>query len=166
MNEEAYYTDAVELIHARLRSLLGEKYTYFVGDDPIAIPEASLPSVVIEPLTTVVRSSATMTDDYRETILIKVILNKKDDWGAEADSINLTKRQLSRLVQGRDPTTGYYATNSILGSLRTQLTLGDYALDNDIDIDYNVDLRPDEVITSEAYVTVMLRTRVLVPNRT
>lgn len=163
MNDAAYYDDAAKLIMTRVRGILGEDYSYYDGD-PILIPEANLPAVVVEPLTMQINASATMTDDFFETILIKVILNKKTDYGADGQT-DMTKKKLRRLIAGRDPETGYYTTNSLVGSLRTQITLGDYALQNDMEVQFDVDVRPEDVITSEAYITCTLRTRVIVPNR-
>lgn len=137
--------------------------SYYEGD-PISIPKANLPCVVVESVGANVTADATGTDLFIQQILIKVILNKQDDAGA-SDDVDLTERRLRIMVQGRDSTTGQYLPQTILGILRTNLTMSNVDLSNEIAIAYDIDIRPDQIVTSEAHITVTTRERIIVPNR-
>jgi hypothetical protein len=158
------YKGGVERILDLLQSSLsGQNYTFYEGD-PINFPAGALPAIVVEKVAGNVSVDATSTDMINEQITIKVVMDKRDDLGAPPDAI-LTDRKLRRIVEARDATTSYFAPDTLMFILRTNITLGGAVLDQDIDVNYDVNPRPDGVYTSEAQLTVVLRERVIVPNR-
>lgn len=164
MDSSVYMDDALVLVQNLMRKTLGETYTYYEGD-PITIPIDSLPCVIVELFNVEVRTGqATGTDDLAEQILIRVCLNKSDDLGA-SDDYDLTERKLRWIVQGRDRQTGTYHNNSILHAIRKNITLGGYNIDSSVDVNYDVNARPNQMMTSEATISISTRERIFVPER-
>lgn len=174
MADPLYYSDATDRILSYLEGGLGSKFHRYFEGDPIHIPQSLMPAICVMKLSGETKVSATGTNDLMEKILIKVVYNKKDDYGANFidDSIDFTERKLRRLVSGRDPNTAAFLPGSIFGILMTNITLGNVVLSMDLNDDYGVDYRPstpdpkgEYLLTSEAYITVDLRMRVIVTPR-
>lgn len=163
-NDPTYYKDAVDRIRQFLKDTFADQFKAYFDGDPVDIPASLMPCMVVENLNSQHRSGPTGTDEMTETVLVKIVMNKQDDFGASPDA-DMTKKKLRRLVSGRDATTGQYLLNSLMGSLRTNITLGNAMLVNNNDVQYDVDIRPNDIVTSEAYITVTLRELVVVPNR-
>lgn len=162
-----YYEDAVDTVLNVMReSFKGYFKTYYEGD-PVVIPEINLPCCIVEKLSGSfsIDNAPTGTDDSVSNIRIKVMLNKKDDEGADP-TIDLTERKLRRLCEGRD-INGHYLPESVAGIFRTNITLNNKVIDiGDLQVEYDVVLRPDEVVTSEAHVILSnIYERIYVPNR-
>lgn len=138
-------------------------HTIFEGD-PIEIGESLLPCVVVEKVAGDVTVAGTGMDRITEQIRIKIVLNKKDDFGA-SNTEDLTERKLRQYIEGRDATTGYFLAESLMGILRKNYTLLNLATKQDISIAYDLDLRPNEIITSEGHVTLIISEVVIVPER-
>lgn len=138
-------------------------HAVFEGD-PIEIGESLLPCVVVEKIAGEVTVAGTGMDRITEQIRIKVVLNKKDDFGA-SNTEDLTERKLRQYIEAQDADDGYYAANTLLWILRTNYTLLGLATKQDITISYDADLRPNDVITSEAHVTIVVSRIVQVPDR-
>lgn len=138
----------------------------FYEGDPILIGQSSLPAICVHKTHGEWGLGPTQFDELTEEVTVKVILNKKDDFGGSGNS-DLTERKLRVLVEGRDDTTGNLLPESVLGVLRTKLTsVANLTLDQGTTVDYGVVPRPDEVITSEAHVTITIRSLQQVPGRT
>jgi hypothetical protein len=148
------FDDAVTRLIKLLKDNFKEIKTVYDGD-PLAIPKANLPCIMVEKVsgTITVTDAPTSFDKFTEEIAITVAMNKLDDIGA-SDDIDLTERKLRRFVEGRDPNTGKYATGTLMSILRTHLTLDAYDFNGDISISYDVNARPNDIVTSEAMVTI------------
>lgn len=158
-----YYKDGITRIIELLKDSFGESFSYFDGD-PEEIGESFLPAICVSEPEGEIRGSAVGTDDIFETVVIKIIMNKKDDLGATPDK-KLTEFKLRKLVKGQDPSDGSYLPTTLMYALRKNITLTDAVLDEQIKTQFDVNIR-GELLTHEAWVTVTLRRRALVGSRT
>lgn len=166
MEDELIYKDSLMRIMELCRTTFQGRFTSFYEGDPIMIPDASMPCIIIEKVkgNVTVKNAPTGTDAVSEQIVIKLVLNKANDFGA-SDDFDMTERKLRRYVEARDPTTGYFMSNTLMYVLRTNITLGESVIDSDVDVAYDLQPRPEKLVTSEAKVTIVIRERVQVPNR-
>lgn len=166
MDDATVYEDSITRIMKLCRTTFGSEFKAYYEGDPIMIPDASFPCIIIEEIATnaTVQGSATGTDNVGEKIRIKLVFNKQDDFSA-TDDYDLTERRLRRYVQARDAATGYFKKNTLFYALRKNLTLNNSVMDNDIDVNYDLQPRPEKQVTSEAVVTVVIRERVVIPDR-
>lgn len=165
MDQPQGYKDVVTRIIELLRNAYTEdKVHAFFEGDPIQIADSALPCIIVEKIEGRSTVDATGTDTIAEQISIRLVLNKRDDFGASQE-VDMTERKLRIWAEGRDTTTGYYTTDSLMYLLRTNLTLGGEVIDSDMDIRYDVNARPEDLFTSEAQVTLTTRIRVIVPTR-
>lgn len=174
MPQVQYYSDAVDRILAYLEGGFGAKFHRYYEGDPIYIPQSLMPAICVMKLSGETKPSATGTNDLIEKILIKVVYNKKDDYGSNFsdDKIDFTERKLRRLVSARDPITKEFMNGTIFGILMTNFTLGNEVIQMNLTDDYAIDYRPatsnprgEVMLTQEAYVTVDLTMRVIVEPR-
>lgn len=174
MSEIVYFSDAVDRILAYLEGGLGNNFHRYFEGDPIHIPASLMPCICVMKLSGETKVSATGTNDLNEKLLIKVVYNKKDDYGSNFidDKVDFTERKLRRLVSGRDPNTAAFLPGSIFGILMTNITLGNVVIRMELADDYGIDYRPETpdpkgeyLLTSEAYITVDLTMRVVVEPR-
>lgn len=165
MEEAQVYEDSISRVTKLVKDTFrdGPFMAYYEGD-PIMIPDASFPCVVIDKVATTVKTDATSTDLLIERVRIKLIFNKQDDFAA-TDDYDMTERKLRRYVEARDPATGFFMKNTLMFALRTNITLGSSTLGSDVDINYDLQPRPEKQVTSEAMITMLIRERVIVPNR-
>jgi hypothetical protein len=152
-----------------LLNLLKAKYKdgtvkSFYEGDPIQIPDAAYPAIIVEKISARVGVDASGMDKMIENLVIKIVMNKKEDLGQD-DTVDMTERKLREFVEGRDD-NGLYASNTILNLIRTMLTLEGRVVNNDTNISYDVIPLGGGRARSEADITVTLTERILVPNRT
>ncbi len=159
------FKDTTDRLLQYLKDTFGDQFHAYFEGDPVQIGQSLLPCIVVQKVTGTIQTGPTGADENIEQIMIKVILNKKDDFGATETNVELTERRLRRIVEARDSVTLQYVPESLMGGLRTNITLGDVVLDMSHNIAYDLDLRPDDMITSEAHITTTVRTRILVPQR-
>ena len=168
MNPDApYYKDGTELILEYVRAAFGKQFHAYFEGDPGDIPQSLLPCVVVSKSRGTSNPGPTGTQDITEEILIQLIVNKKDDFGAaqQYPNTDLTNRRLRILAEGRDEQTAAYLPNSVCGILSKNITLGENVLQMTIATDYVLAKRGGGMLTSEAHVTVGLRERVVVRSR-
>ena len=158
------YKDPLTRIMDLMRASFGGTFKAYYEGDPIDIPKANFPCLIVEVQDGLTQLGATSTDIFQTRINIRPVFNKEDDYGAEENQ-DLTERKLRILVEGRDPSTGQYLPNSILGVLRSNFTLSSNLTESDIDWQYNIQPRANLVVTSEALVQVRAIEHVIVPNR-
>lgn len=161
------YEEATERIGRFLKDLFpnGPFKSFYIGGDPELIAEANLPALVVQFLDNANTSGPTGTDRVDpEQIVIKVIMNEKDDWGA-ADDVDLTEKKIREIVQARDASTGYYLPQSIKGALRSKLSLEGAALDADMRFELGSVARANDLITREGHLTITVSYLVGLPNR-
>lgn len=163
-----------QLVSDRLMNLIKENFgayfkTYYIGA-PEQIPESALPACIVQTVRGAGEVDATMTDITTEETVINLVANSKDGFAASDDD-DTVMRQLQVLVQQIDPATNTYSTSSILGVIRSNLTLDSTIINSDVKWDYGQNPRVNETgdpISSlcEAVVSVTTTQRVLIPNRT
>ena len=137
---------------------------YYIGD-PLQIPQQSMPCIVVETLSEDQLEGPTGLDEVTTTLLIKLIVNKKDDFGKKSNAV-LWRQRLEDMVKARDDTTKYYLDKTVMGIVRKKITLGGRFTLNRARIEYGLTPRPQDVITEEAHVTLTLQEFVQVPSRT
>src|SRR5690348_14119589 len=112
-----------------------KKYVY--GDDSdLEFGSDEMPYVIIDLLDTDVEQGATATDNVTETIKIIIGVNRKEYMDEFDNETFSWKKKVELWVQGNDPITGQYDPGTILGLLRKNFTLGNYALNQKIKIKY------------------------------
>lgn len=167
--EANQWPDAVFRIRQLLRQTFGEDFKGYYDGDPDPIGKSLLPCISVTETDTSFDVSATETDENVHTILIKIMFNKKDDYGAAFSDkdVDLTSRKLRMIVQGRDPATGNYLPNTILGILRPNFTLGNFGVGNQGKVAYGVNEREevDGVATAEAHIMLTITEKQVIPTR-
>lgn len=166
MNNEGtpVYKDVMTRVMNLMKATFGATFNAYYEGDPIQIPKANLPCMIIEVQAGRVQLDATSTDRFQTQINIRPVFDKSDDFGA-SDTQDLTERKLRVLVEGRDPSTGQFLPNSILGALRTNFTLQSNLIENDVDWEYSPQPRPGDLVTSEALVQIVAIERIIVSGR-
>lgn len=152
MENAQVYDDAIAKLFEMLRSQFGSQFNGFYEGDPIDIPKANLPAIIIEKLTgsLSLTNAPTGHDRFIETISIRVIYNKADDLGSD-DQTDLTERKLRRFIEARNRSTGQYLAGTLLHEIRTHLTLSNVQFNADVEINYDINPRPN-MATSEGQV--------------
>jgi hypothetical protein len=145
-------------------SLTGFFKSFYYGD-PLKIPLSSLPAVVVQLAQTNIGAGPTGMDEIEEKIVIVLMYNKRNDFG-KSDKESSAIRTLEEFAQGVNPTTSLYDANSILGILRTQFTLNNYIFNQNVSIDYEPGIRPDDLLTGEARITFTVKRHIEVAPRT
>lgn len=141
---------------------------FIYGDDSdLEIPTDSQPCVIVDLMDTSVEQGPTATDNVTERIKVIIVLNKltyMDDFGGNDDTLSW-KKKLELMVQGNDPVTKQYDPTTILGVLRTNFTLGQYALNQKVAIKYGELPRNgvEQPTTGEAHITLTIDHHQLTP---
>lgn len=99
------------------------------------IGQSQLPCICVVKLSSEPLQGPTGMDKRQHTILVRVIYNKKDEFGKASKDFMLQKT-LEKLMEGIDTDTGEYAIPSVLGILRRNFTLGSLVCNNNISISY------------------------------
>lgn len=153
MENADVYPDMVTSVLALCRTLLGASFVAFYEGDPIKIPTANLPCVIVEAVQSEINttSGATGFDASSDRISIRLVMNKEDDFDA-GDETDLTERKLRRFVQARDPQTGKYMSGTLMNAIRNDVTFQNLAINSEVEIIYDINPRGNMVATSEAQV--------------
>lgn len=159
MDDNAVFVDAKERILNLMRETLGSQFRGYYRSDPIRIPKDNLPAVIVEKPKTRIRLGATSQDTLSLQLRIKLVFDKRPDFGAD-DTADLTEKKLERYMEGRHPVTGSYLDSTVVGALRSNLTLGGLSINTDVDIDYDLQPRPGKQITSEARANIVVTEKV------
>lgn len=144
--------DSVQLTIDLLRTTFGSDFKEYYDGDPDRIPAFNLPALVVDQPTGTSSKASVAEHDVLDTIRVKVVFNKKDDWADNVDPLNLTHYKIRKAIAGRDETTGRYLGKSILGALVSGLD-GDRRLGKGISMEYGRVKRPGDVVTAEGHVT-------------
>ena len=167
------YQPAAERILANIVDKMGSNFKEFFYGDPFAIPESQLPCIIVDPDKTHSELGPTGMDRITQTITVKVVLNKRDDFGGDT-SVSITKKKLVQYMEARDNTTKQYIPETIMGIVRTYMTLSrqdteDLMIESVSDIEYGTTNRgtPGEYDTlcAEAVCTITTTELVRVDNR-
>src|SRR5437867_4206443 len=127
----------VDVIIELLRTHEGfSHFKKFYYGDPYDIPLSEMPCIVVELLRTQILDGPTGMDSVVQTVMIKLIYNKRDDYGSTNTSEVTGVRTLEAFAQGIDPTSAEYEQHTVSGILRKNFTLGQIATNQTIDIKY------------------------------
>lgn len=167
MNEnENTYALLTERLRDALRASFGDLFhEYFLGG-PELIPEAALPCIIIDKISTKVTAdgAATMTDDRTEQVLVHLLVNGKDGFGAD-DSEDMVAHQLELLVEGVDARDNQYLPSTILYAIRQNFTLNSTIIDHSESVSYATTTRKEQPTIREALITITALSRIFAPNR-
>lgn len=162
------YKDAMptpaRLIWELLRDNLQEHFKAIYYGDPVKIPESLMPCLIVDPINTANELGPTGHDDMTTQVMVKIVFNKKDDFNAGPKEA-LTKQKVEYFAEGRDKDTGLYLPNTVQGVLRKNITVQNDASQFTDSINYDVILRPEETITQEAHITLIISSIIQVPDR-
>jgi len=154
-----------EVIIRTLKDNLGDVMRAYFNGDPVQIAQSLLPCIIVEKENLTVEVGPTGTDERAHRINVKVVFNKKDDFGKMPDEAN-TQRRLEDFTEGLNETTGEYDDHTVLGVLRRNFTLGNLVNNQIVNVDYGVTPRPQDVLTAEANIIVTISDILTVSNRT
>lgn len=131
--------------------------TFFYGD-PLIIPISLMPCVAVEKVQTDIEAGPIQSDTLDTTVAIKLIYNKKDDFGTTPNEVTGV-RALEQYAEAIDPTTNQYSTITVMGILRKYFTLADEnsnytVLDQKVSIKYGVVPRPEGTLTQECQIII------------
>lgn len=156
------YLQPVEQVLAFLRSEFSGKFNAFYDGDPDQIPTFNLPAVSVVKYSDQNDNGPTGYRRVSETIQIKIIYNKADDWDAQDDQTDLTEKKIRDFVEARDPNTGAYKPGTLKDTLMHRFTAEGLTLDDTMLFELGSVTRPADLMTEEGHITLTLS--YLVPN--
>ena len=149
----AKYDDNVQRLLNIMQSTFGDQFKTYYDDDPEQIPDFNLPCIVVTKNGDTTTEGAYGVDDVEEELVVKVILNKKDDFSADVDPTNMTQRKIRDFIGKRDPETGLYDEKSVKGALRALALEGILAIAPTMTVVYGITPRLNDTLTAEGHVT-------------
>ncbi|MGB3684957.1 MAG: hypothetical protein WA991_03930 [Ornithinimicrobium sp.] len=126
----------------------------FYSGDPDVIPAFNLPAIVVSKLSDESIADSMADDQVTERIIVKLILDKRDDWTAQTDEVDLTEAKIRRLIEARDETTGRYLDNTVKKVLRETLEQENLLIAGPTTFEIGTLPRPNDVVTMEGHITV------------
>ena len=160
-----YLPTLSEKIIQLLKDGIGQPYgivQYFDGD-PLEIPLHYLPCIVVEKQDGDLTQTSTQRDDLTSTIIVKVVLNKEDDFGV-SDDVDQTQKKLERIIEARDDVTGQYLPNSISGVLRQKFSMDNRVTNQKAKVRYGLNANRPTGLTAEAQITLTIDERIQLAN--
>ncbi|WKK71451.1 hypothetical protein Q0F99_19115 [Rathayibacter oskolensis] len=152
------YSDSVTRVLALMERTFGTTFKKYFDDDPGAIPAFDLPCVVVTELNDVTEGAAFGQDDVTETIMIKLVFNKRDGYANDkVEEVVFNQREIREMVGARDPVTGRFLDRTVKGAIRQYVTEGVTSVSEAMTTEYGVAPRSNGVTTLEAHVTFTLR---------
>lgn len=148
-----------------MKDTFGETFKTYYDGDPEAIPTFNLPALIVTQTTASITTGDSASDDVEDSLTVKVVFNKRDDWtGDKVNPVELTDRKIRDFIMRRDTTTKQYDPTSVVGALRKYSISGDRygegitGLAEDIKVEYGINPRPTPDtsfadITSEGHVS-------------
>jgi hypothetical protein len=164
IDESAYYTRLVTRVANALRDGFGARFKIVYEGDPIDVPSAMLPCIIVQKPTATDDQEATAMDVIVSNIIVKILVDKRMDFGSTSTQM-VTDRYLEYIMEGRDPITYQYTADSVCGILRTNFTLGQTIVDQKISFNYDIGFRPKDLISAEARATFTFTELIQVPVR-
>ena len=133
----------------------------FFDGDPIIVSKSHMPTIAVVLSRTSIDTGPTGYDKYIYTLIIKIIVNKEEDFNKEPAQV-VAHKTLRNFAEGIK--SGIIDEQSVIGVLRKNLTLNGSILNQVITIDYNTVNRED-IITEEAWITLTILKNVEVSGR-
>lgn len=154
-----YYKDIPKQIYELLADNMGDMYQYFLGS-PLSLSRDAYPCVAVQSVgsSTTAKGAPTGFDDITENINIYVMKLDQDST-ASTGTTDTIMRNLYNSIEGRDPATGQYMTDTVQYILRTNINIGATTIDHDISVNYDV-ARENDKNVAIAIVTVSATARV------
>lgn len=151
------FQDSVPRILNLMKGTFGSQFAQYFDGEPGVVFEPELPAIIVTEVGDLTEPGTFGQDDVTEQIMVKVLLNKKDDFKTNRDPENLTETKLRKLVGVRHPVTGHYEEQSVKGALRAFGTEGIVAIGRSVEVFYDIQPRQDGVLTAEAHVVFSLQ---------
>ncbi|MBV1778678.1 hypothetical protein KRR55_06070 [Paeniglutamicibacter sp. ABSL32-1] len=138
----ADYQDNVQRVLNLMKSTFGSEFTTYYDGEPEVIPLFNLPCIIVTQTSDTTAEAAMGQDDIEDTITVKVVLNKKDDWnGDKVDPLNMTERKIRDYIGKRDEKTGNYEPRTVKGALRKDLLEDVEAVAPTMNVEYGINPR-------------------------
>lgn len=170
MDMSQYAQDTVQRLYELLSAQFGDAYHLFPAF-PLSPPlKTEMPCIIVDRKTDGATLGPTQTDEIVEVIDIIVLKSLADIVGSPDPRVD-GKRQMEMLVQGQDPVTLDYKTDTLYYVLRHYLTLlqssgSIWLLDSNIQTTYDVGRLQDGVTdVVMAQIRMSTQRRVLVESR-
>jgi len=157
-NQQLYAKDTVTRLIELFQTQFGDYFNSYWEDMPLEPPTAlEYPALMVQKIEGGAVIGPTSTDEVTETIMIYVFKNTADVVGS-TNVKTTTQRELQLLVEGQDPTTLHYRTDSILYVLRTYLTLDQWLIDSDVRVHYGIE-KPSNAESNVAFADITMTTQ-------
>jgi hypothetical protein len=142
------YDPTVQRILDLMKDTFKDEFNTYYDGDPEAIPLFNLPAIIVTQTEDDTHEAEMGEDDIEDTITIKVVLNKKDDFdGNKVNPLNMTERKIRDYISKRDAVTGLYDPRTVKGALRNHGLDGVTAVANSLKVAYG--FAPRSVGTGE-----------------
>lgn len=154
------YEETTRRLLKLMKDTFGDHFKAYYDGDPDQIPTFNLPCIIVDQTNDETERGTWGEDDITETVMIKAIYNKADDYSNNVDPLNLTSRKLRRIVGARDKQTGDYRPDTIKSALRTFGTEGLTAVAPNLSVQYGLVPRLEGdvgILTQEAHVQFTIR---------
>lgn len=156
--------DSVELVLAKVKDVFGDTFKTYYDGDPLAIPAFNLPALIVDLSNDDTTEGAMGEDDIVDSIVIKVVFDKRDDFegdGNGVDTDNLTVKRIRKIVGQVNREAGQYPDKSLKHVVRTLVTEDFTAVLSDLNVSYGVNQRVQGAgladITEEAHLTFRIQ---------
>ncbi|MEV0360080.1 hypothetical protein AB0H71_28880 [Nocardia sp. NPDC050697] len=140
-------------------------FAAFYEGDPGLIANSNLPCLVVEKLRDQSTAGPTGFQRVTETLRVKVVMNKQDDWTGQHELVDTTEKKIRDIVEDRDPETGRYLPNTLKHALIHRFEVNGQGINDDMTFELGVDLRPEDTITEEGHLTISVTHLVANPQR-
>lgn len=136
--------------------------------DPDIIPTSYLPAICVVQQNDTNNAGDSGSDHVTCQVQVRVVFDKRADWGIKRIDQDLTDTKIRQLVEARDPNTGMYLAQTIKGALRGRLELDPSSfMHRDMQFELGSQLRTtgsDDILTREGVLTITIEYSVDVPN--
>lgn len=152
------HQDTAERLVELFRSEFGGVFKQYYNGDPEAIPLFNLPALIVTQTGDTTTEGAMGEDDIRDSITVKVVYNKRDDFDADqVNPLNTTDKKIRDIVGRRDPETGDYVPKTVKHVIRSLAFEGVEAVAPSMTVEYGINPRPGAEgyadLTSEGHVS-------------
>lgn len=137
----------------------------YYNADLDVIPDSNLPCVSVVKNSDQTANGPTGLQRVTEELVVKIILNKADDWTATTDEVDLTEKKIRDMVEARDPNAGTYLPATLKHALLKRLTVDGLELNQAMAFELGVLPRSEELVTQEGHLTLTATYLVMNPRR-
>lgn len=171
-DNQVLYPDAAQRVMTLMKNTFGPEgevfKAYFLSlPNNVVLPKDAYPCLIVDKVTGTAKVGPTMADDITEDIYIHIMVDVTVGLNTP-DTDNTVKRQLQTLVEGRDPQTGAWLPNTVMYAIRKHLTLQSPSvsnlpvINNDVNISYDAQERPNMPETREAIISMTVSERQII----